>query len=308
MQLVWGGRNPALRVPTTDRGLGGAGPGRARGAQGRRGAAIGLPRPAHRRTPAADGGGPADPQPAGRPAGIERFARFMGYDTALAFATALLTEMDTVRQQDAACSTARTEERRPRSRLTRCGPWGSPSQSGSGGDRGPGGRVSRAPSAPNGRGACWRPCCPACCAPWPTSASRTLPSCGSTRCWAACRRACTALPAAAPAGAGGAHRLRAGGGPLPGRSPGPGAGGAGGLAEPGSRDRRPGALLHAQLTDARALDDAVAIVRRTVRGEEFRLSVAQMEGRLDADDGRAAAHRPGRCRPDGAAAPGARGA
>ena len=43
------------------------------------------------------------------------------------------------------------------------------------------------------------------------------------------------------------------------------------------------ALLQAQLADARDLGDAAAIVRRTVRGEEFRLSVAQMEGRADAD-------------------------
>ena len=43
------------------------------------------------------------------------------------------------------------------------------------------------------------------------------------------------------------------------------------------------ALLDRQLTDARTFEDAVAIVRRTVRGEEFRLSVAQMEGGIDAD-------------------------
>ena len=42
-------------------------------------------------------------------------------------------------------------------------------------------------------------------------------------------------------------------------------------------------LLRAQLADARDLDDAVAIIRRTVRGEEFRLSVAQMDGQTDAD-------------------------
>ncbi len=45
----------------------------------------------------------------------------------------------------------------------------------------------------------------------------------------------------------------------------------------------PASLLRAQLADARDLDDAVALVRRTVRGEEFRLSVAQLEGRIDAD-------------------------
>ena len=45
----------------------------------------------------------------------------------------------------------------------------------------------------------------------------------------------------------------------------------------------PAALLHAQLADARALDDAIALVRRTIRAEEFRLAVAQMDGRIDAD-------------------------
>ncbi len=56
-----------------------------------------------------------------------------------------------------------------------------------------------------------------------------------------------------------------------------------GLLSPEQADPDPAALLHAQLADARALDDAIAIVRRTVRAEEFRLAVAQMEGRIDAD-------------------------
>ena len=56
-----------------------------------------------------------------------------------------------------------------------------------------------------------------------------------------------------------------------------------GLLSPEQADPDTAALLHAQLTDARALDDAIAIVRRTVRAEEFRLAVAQMEGRIDAD-------------------------
>ncbi len=56
-----------------------------------------------------------------------------------------------------------------------------------------------------------------------------------------------------------------------------------GLLSPEDGPPDPAALLHAQLADARSPDDAVAIVRRTVRGEEFRLAVAQMEGRLDAD-------------------------
>ncbi len=56
-----------------------------------------------------------------------------------------------------------------------------------------------------------------------------------------------------------------------------------GLLEPDHTNADPAALLRAQLADARALDDATAIVRRTVRSEEFRLSVAQMEGWIDAD-------------------------
>jgi glutamate-ammonia-ligase adenylyltransferase len=42
-------------------------------------------------------------------------------------------------------------------------------------------------------------------------------------------------------------------------------------------------LLRARLGDARALEDAIAIIRRTVREEDFSLSVATLEGRLDAD-------------------------
>ena len=56
-----------------------------------------------------------------------------------------------------------------------------------------------------------------------------------------------------------------------------------GLLAPGGSLPDPAALLEAQLADARDLDDAVALVRRTVRGEEFRLATAQMEGRIDAD-------------------------
>ena len=41
--------------------------------------------------------------------------------------------------------------------------------------------------------------------------------------------------------------------------------------------------LRARLGDARTLEDAIAIIRAGVREEEFALSVATMEGRLDAD-------------------------
>jgi glutamate-ammonia-ligase adenylyltransferase len=56
-----------------------------------------------------------------------------------------------------------------------------------------------------------------------------------------------------------------------------------GLLAPSAVDSDPAATLERQLADARTLEDAVALVRRTIRGEEFRLSVAQMEGRMDAD-------------------------
>ena len=56
-----------------------------------------------------------------------------------------------------------------------------------------------------------------------------------------------------------------------------------GLLAPDHVTLDPAAILHDQLADARALDDAAALVRRTVRAEEFRLAVAQMEGRIDAD-------------------------
>jgi len=56
-----------------------------------------------------------------------------------------------------------------------------------------------------------------------------------------------------------------------------------GLLAPGEIDSDPSATLGRQLADARALDDALAIVGQTVRGEEFRLSVAQMEGRIEVD-------------------------
>jgi [glutamine synthetase] adenylyltransferase / [glutamine synthetase]-adenylyl-L-tyrosine phosphorylase len=46
----------------------------------------------------------------------------------------------------------------------------------------------------------------------------------------------------------------------------------------------PGRLLRTRLHDARLLEDAIGTVRRTVREEDFSLSVATLEGRLDADE------------------------
>ncbi len=51
------------------------------------------------------------------------------------------------------------------------------------------------------------------------------------------------------------------------------------LAAPGEYAPR----LAARMADARGLEDAIAIIRRSVREEDFSISVATMEGRLDAD-------------------------
>jgi glutamate-ammonia-ligase adenylyltransferase len=48
-------------------------------------------------------------------------------------------------------------------------------------------------------------------------------------------------------------------------------------------DPDPGRLLRARLQDARLLEDVIEIIRRTVKEEDFSISVATMEGRLDAD-------------------------
>jgi glutamate-ammonia-ligase adenylyltransferase len=57
-----------------------------------------------------------------------------------------------------------------------------------------------------------------------------------------------------------------------------------GLVAPQEVDPDPAASLAAQLRDARALDESLAIASRFVRGEEFRLAVAELDGRIDQDD------------------------
>ncbi len=52
----------------------------------------------------------------------------------------------------------------------------------------------------------------------------------------------------------------------------------------GDDDADPGPLLRARLGDARMLEDAIEITRRVVREAEFAISVATMEGRIDADE------------------------
>jgi glutamate-ammonia-ligase adenylyltransferase len=46
----------------------------------------------------------------------------------------------------------------------------------------------------------------------------------------------------------------------------------------------PARLLRARLADARLLEEVIAIIRRSVREEEFAIAVATLEGRLNADD------------------------
>ncbi len=48
-------------------------------------------------------------------------------------------------------------------------------------------------------------------------------------------------------------------------------------------DEPPARLLRSRLRDARLLEDVIGIIRRTVKEVDFSLSVATMEGRLDAD-------------------------
>jgi glutamate-ammonia-ligase adenylyltransferase len=52
----------------------------------------------------------------------------------------------------------------------------------------------------------------------------------------------------------------------------------------GDDDADPEPLLRARLGDARGLEDAIEITRRTVRQAEFAVSVATMEGRIDIDE------------------------
>ncbi len=55
-----------------------------------------------------------------------------------------------------------------------------------------------------------------------------------------------------------------------------------GLLSP-EEEPEPARLMQTRLQDARLLEDVIGIIRRTVREEDFTISVATMEGRLDAD-------------------------
>ncbi len=56
-----------------------------------------------------------------------------------------------------------------------------------------------------------------------------------------------------------------------------------GLLAPDAPETDPQRMLYARLADARSLEDVITITRALVRAEEFRLCVGQMEGWLDVD-------------------------
>ncbi len=56
-----------------------------------------------------------------------------------------------------------------------------------------------------------------------------------------------------------------------------------GLLAPHDIDPDPAASLAGQLADSRSLEEALQAASRMVRGEEFRLAVAELDGRVDAD-------------------------
>ncbi len=56
-----------------------------------------------------------------------------------------------------------------------------------------------------------------------------------------------------------------------------------GLVGPQDVDPNPAASLASQLRDAAAVDESLSIASRFVRGEEFRLAVAELDGRIDQD-------------------------
>ncbi len=284
MQLVWGGRNPALRVPTTKGALEAlveAGHLDGKAAEALQAAYRFLRTVEHRLQMVADRQThtlPADL------AGMERFARFMGFDTGLAFATALLSRMEQVRRQDAALfdsqdaaapaalsldslrSLGFTE---PERILATIGGWRAGTM-----------RAFRSERARQ-------------------LLERILP--GLVHALAEQRQPEVAFMRADTLLGrlnGGVHLLSLlqrqpvllgriasvlGAAPSLADHLAQVPAALDGLLSPADGLADPVALLGAQLADARAPDDAVAIVRRTVRGEEFCLAVAQMEGRLDAD-------------------------
>ncbi len=284
MQLVWGGRDPALRVPGTIAALDAlvaAGHLSRAAADSMAASYQFLRRVEHRLQMVADRQTHTLP---GDCTAMERFARFMGYGDAAAFATALLAVLEQVQKHDASLFESPAQPEAPA--LTADGlrhlGFAEPD------------RVLAAIRS-------WRAGVPRALR---SERARSLLEAvlpGLLRALAAQRQPDSAfarvdtLLSRLPAGVqvlsllqrqpvlldriasvlGAAPRLADHLAQVPAALE--------GLLAPGECHPDPGTLLTSQLVDARGLDDAAAIVRRTVRSEEFRLAVAQMEGRIDAD-------------------------
>ena len=301
LQLVWGGRDPgAARSDHAGRAAA-AGARRARAARCRARTGRRLSLPAPRRAPAADdrrppgartaaaagGAGPvrhlhglrrrrrirrraAAPSAPGARAlrrGVRAGAGAAGARPSRAWSWISAASMPRRRPPSPRC--ARSASATPSASSPRC----------AAGRPGMCGRCAR-----RGRANCWRSCCRACWPRSPASRSPTRCSTGSTRSWRASRPACSccrcssAIPAlldriAAVLGAAPSLADHLASHPAA----------LDGLLSP-DENPDPARLLRGRLRDARLLEDVIEITRRTVREEDFSISVATMEGRIDADE------------------------
>ncbi len=284
MQLVWGGRNPALRTPTTAGAIDAlvaAGHLERTAAELLGGAYRFLRTVEHRLQMVADRQTHSLPADL---AGMERFARFMGYETGLAFATALLAQLELVRRQDAALfdSPGRGAPAKVSQDSLRALGFAEPDRVAAtlAAWRAGGPRAFRSERARHLLEAMLPDLLHALGAQrQPEAALMRADSLfgrvnGGVHLLSLLHRQPPLLARIASV-LGAAPSLADHLAQVPAALE--------GLLSPEDGPADPVALMQAQLGDARALDDAVAIVRRTVRGEEFRVSVAQMEGRLDAD-------------------------
>ena len=324
LQLVWGGRDPALRVPTTLgalRLLVRAGHVPRHAARELAAAYRFLRRVEHRLQMIADRQMHELPQ---RPEELARFAIFMGYADASRFAADLLHHLRQVRARyaevfelvpellapaepglelDFSGVGAAPERRPPR----RCAPLASATPIASSprcaaGRRGTCGRCVR-----RARANCWRSCCRAMLA---ALARQPQPDTVFNR--------FDAFLARQPAGVqllslfqrnpGLLDRIAAVLGAAPSLADHLASHPAAldGLLSP-EENPDPARLLRARLRDARLLEDVIEITRRTVREEDFTVSVATHGGPDRRRRGRAAAHGDRRCGAERPAVAGAGG-
>ena len=285
MQLVWGGRNPALREPTTEgalHALVAAGHVAAGTAEELLAAYRFLRSVEHRLQMVADRQTHSLPPDT---AGVERFARFMGFDSGRAFALELLGHLERVSAHDARLfdTPASLDVVSLTQEALRAMGFRAPE------------RVAHAVKE-------WRDGGPRALRSVRARALLETVLPGLLQCLAAQRdpdaafaradRLLSSLPAGVQlfsllqrqpilveriaAVLGAAPSLADHLAQVPAALE--------GLLSPDGANPDPADMLHRQLGDARALDDATALVRRTVRGEEFRLAVSQMDGTLDADE------------------------